>query len=69
MVEITKYMCEKCGQCYPTSTEAAQCEVFHVDVNGNPQYQYNPQGMGPESKYPHAITITMTDGTKLTFKR
>lgn len=69
MIEVTHYQCEKCGTDYNTRDKAQECEAFHIAVDSVVQYKYNSKGMGPESKYPHAIIIKMADGKQLTFKR
>ena len=69
MIEVTQYKCETCGTAYSTQDKCRECEAFHVAVDSVSQYKYNPKGMGPESKYPHAVVIRMADGNQLTFKR
>lgn len=69
MIEVTHYQCEKCGTNYATSEKCQECEAFHVAVESVVQYKYNAKGMGPESKYPHAVVVHMEDGKDLVFKR
>lgn len=69
MKEITQYQCECCGTCYKDAGACQVCENSHVRVDSVLQYKYNSRGMGPESKYPHAIIVRMEDGKDLTFKR
>ena len=69
MIQITKYQCETCGTCYDEAVECQACEAFHVSVNSVLKYQYSPKGMGPESKYPHAVIVKMNDNEDLIFKR
>ena len=69
MIELTQYKCETCGTCYSTQDKCCECEAFHVSVSDVAQYKYNPKGMGPESKYPHAVVVLMADGNRLIFKR
>lgn len=69
MKEVSYYQCETCGTSYTESAKCQECEAFHVSVANNPTYKYNPKGMGPESRYPYAVTLKMADGKLLTFKR
>ena len=69
MIETIQYKCEMCGTNYSNAEKCRECEAFHVAVASVAQYKYNSKGMGPESKYPHAVTIVMDDGKQLTFKR
>ena len=69
MKEINLYQCEVCGTNYADEEKALECEAFHIAVGNVIQYKYNAKGMGPESKYPHAVVVRMEDGKDLVFKR
>lgn len=69
MKEIIEYQCEKCGRLYDDAEQCQACEEFHIDVDSVIQYKYNDKAMGPESKYPYAVMVKMTDGKELVFKR
>lgn len=69
MKEIVQYKCEICGTNYSSADKCRECEAFHINVASVDQYKYNSKGMGPESKYPHAVVVIMADGNRLTFKR
>ena len=69
MKQVNYYQCETCGTNYADADRCRECEAFHVTVVGEPVYKYNSKGMGPESKYPHAVIVKMADGKQLTFKR
>lgn len=71
MIQVTLYQCEVCGTSYDNAAKCMECENFHVPVVNDqpPFYKYYPKEMGPESKYPYAVTVKMDDGETLTFKR
>ena len=69
MIELTRYQCEICGTLYDDAKSCHECEEFHVAIGGVLQYKYYPKDVGPESKYPYAVTVKMDDDTLLTFKR
>ena len=69
MRAINLYQCELCGTNYADEVKAQECEAFHIAVDDVVRYKYNAKGMGPESKYPHAVTVRMADGKELVFKR
>ena len=69
MKEVNYYQCETCGTNYAEAAKCQECEAFHVAVSDVPIYKYNAKGMGPESKYPHAVILKMADGKQIVFKR
>ena len=69
MKEVTQYQCEICNTFYNDAVKCQECESSHCLVDHIAQYKYNPKGMGPESKYPHALVVIMENGQQLTFKR
>ena len=69
MIELTRYQCEVCGTLYDDAKSCQECEECHVLADKVSQYKYYPKDIGPESKYPYAVTVKMDDDTLLTFKR
>ena len=68
MIEVTQYQCEVCKKYYTEREQCEECEASHVAVDSVTDYRYLSKDVGPECKYPCAVTVKMADGSVLVYK-
>ena len=68
MKKITRFACEICGTEFADSGKAKNCEKSHKRPEEFVRCRYNPIGIDA-SGYPQTITVKMSDGKELLYKR
>ena len=68
MKKITRFACEICGTEFADSGKAKNCEKLHKSPKEFVRCRYNPIGIDA-SGYPQTITVKMSDGEELLYKR
>lgn len=68
MKKITRFACEICGTEFADSDKAKQCEKSHKKPKEFVRCRYNPVGMDTRG-YPQTITVKMSDGAEILYKR
>jgi len=72
MKSISLYQCEICGNQYKFSSDAEACENFHIRPKGKEPIlyeRYQPYHEQGASAYPHTITVVMSDGREIMYRR
>lgn len=72
MKSISLYQCEICGNQYKFSSDAEACEKFHVRPKDAAPIlcgHYQPYHEQGASKYPRTITVVMSDGREIMYRR
>ncbi|WP_314667093.1 hypothetical protein [uncultured Selenomonas sp.] len=68
MKKITRFACEICGTEFADSDKAKHCEKSHKKPKEILHCRYNPVGVDT-SGYPQTITVKMSDGKEILYKR
>lgn len=67
MKAVQKYQCEFCHTEYATKEDAVSCEKNHKTPESM-EARYQPKAMNG-SGYPVSVTVRMSDGKELVYKR
>ena len=68
MKEIKRYACETCGTEFADKEKAKHCEKAHKYPKEVVRCRYNSIGVDVTG-YPQTITVKMTDGKEILYKR
>ncbi len=68
MKVMQKFQCEICRTEYATKKDAMACEKNHKLVKAVEELRYLPKSQDGKG-YPVSITVRMSDGEKLIYKR
>lgn len=68
MIEVSKYKCEVCGTEYNDKEKAKKCEMSHKLVVAIQQKHYVSHSVD-STGYPVKLSVKMTDGKTVTYKR
>lgn len=68
MKAVQKYQCEVCHTEYAAKTDAVSCEKNHKIPESIVQARYLSKAMNG-SGYPVSVTVRMSDGRELVYKR
>ncbi len=68
MKTIQKYQCEVCGEEYAVRDDATNCENWHKIPQAIVRVQHIPRDIR-NTGYPVAVTVRMSDGKEVVYKR
>lgn len=68
MKAVQKYQCEVCGVEYAAEKAAQECEASHKLPLSIVKVRHLPKGSGRDG-YPVTVTVRMSDGQDITYKR
>lgn len=68
MKTVHHYICETCGTEYAEKEQAQRCEKNHKGVEEIVERRYLSYSQD-QTGFPQTITVRMSDGRKVTYKR